>query len=255
MPEQIASTITAVRHLGASVHLLWARAPELATAARPGQFVMVCCGQGYDPYLPRPLSIHRMDRAAGKIALLFAEVGRGSRWLAQRQPGDTLDIVGPLGNGFALPDRPGARLLLVAGGIGIAPLMALADAGLAAGHSVTLLYGVATAARLYPSELGPSGVEVFVATEDGSAGLKGMVSHLLSCHLKDTDCVFACGPVDMYRALGQVKHLLEGRSVQVSMEARMACGLGACFGCTIETSHGPRRVCHDGPIFELGQVF
>ena len=256
MPEQVVATVVAAQHLGARAHLLWANAPALAASARPGQFVMVRCGegQGHDPYLRRPLSIHRIDGGAGNIALLFAEVGRGTRWLAQRQPRDVLDMVGPLGNGFTLPDHTGARLLLVAGGMGIAPLMALAETGLARGHGVTLLQGAATAARLYPAELVPAGLRMMSATEDGSAGFKGLVSHLVSSYVKDTDAIFACGPVPMYRALGKLKEL-RGKPMQVSMEARMGCGLGACFGCTIETTAGPKRVCLDGPIFELGQLF
>lgn len=255
MPEHIVSTVVTAQHLGARAHLLWAYAPALAAAAQPGQFVMVRCreGEGHDPYLRRPLSIHRIDRAAGNIALLFAEVGRGTRWLAQRQPRDVLDTIGPLGNGFTLPGRE-ARLLMVAGGMGIAPLMALAEAARAKGHSVTLLQGAATATRLYPADLLPAGLQMVAATEDGSAGVKGLVSHLVSNYVKNADAVYACGPVPMYHTLEALPEL-RGKPVQMSMEARMGCGLGACFGCTIETKAGPKRVCLDGPIFELGQLF
>ena len=253
MTEQLICEITSIKHLKSGVHLLEAKATAIATSAHPGQFVMVRCGAGYDPYLRRPFSIHRMNRTDGTISLLFTEVGRGTRWLAQRQPGDTLDIVGPLGNGFVLPAQPGARLLLVAGGMGIAPLVALTEAALARGHSVTLLHGAATVALLYPEDMRPTGLEMVVATEDGTAGVKGMVSHMLPDYVTDIDSIFVCGPMDMYRALGQMKGL-QGKSVQVSLETRMGCGLGACFGCTIDTRQGPKRICQDGPVFELSQI-
>lgn len=232
--------------------LLWAHAPEIAGAARPGQYVMVRCGESCDMPLRRPLSVHRVS-ADGRVGLLLAVVGRGTEWLAQRRVGDHLDLLGPLGSGFEV--RPEAQnLLLVAGGIGIAPLVALAEHALGAGRSVVLVVGDRTSARVYPERLLPSGVRAVVATEDGSAGFHGMATDLLPRLAREADQVFACGPLAMYRAMSGMSDELGGKPVQVLMEVVLGCGVGACLGCTVETRRGPRLVCRDGPVFELRDI-
>ncbi len=236
-------------------YLLWVMAPEIASEAQPGQFVMVRTSEGYDPLLRRPLSIHRVargEREHGALALLFAVVGRGTNWLAQRKEGEAIDLLGPLGHGFKV-DPPPRNLLLVAGGVGIAPLVFLAQRGIAEGHQVALLLGASAKAQLYPAHLIPPEVNLLVATEDGSVGRRGMVTHLLADHAPGAEQVFACGPISMYQALADMsrKGMFEGKSVQVSMEVRMGCGRGACYGCALETKSGLRLVCKDGPIFEL----
>lgn len=213
---------------------------------------MVRTGEGYDPLLRRPLSIHRVAplSSPSQLALLFTVVGRGTKWLAQRKRGDIIDLLGPLGNGFEIKSRD---LLLVAGGIGIAPLVALAERGLAEGSQVTLLLGVPTKAQLYPSHLLPAEVKPFSSTEDGSAGRKGLVTDLLADFAAEAGQIFACGPLSMYNVMAS-QDALQGKSVQVSMEVRMGCGFGACYGCALETKRGLRLVCKDGPIFELGEL-
>ena len=255
--KEVNANIISQSQVCPGMHLVWLETPELAAAARPGQFVMVRCGEGYHPLLRRPLSIHRIG--ANGIALLFAVVGRGTGWLAERRLGDTLSLLGPLGNGFTL--NPKTRdLLLVAGGIGIAPLMALAEQALHSDLRVRLLLGARDAAGLYPANLIPSRLETIVMTEDGSAGPSrgraGLVTEPLPGLAREADQVFACGPLPMYRTLHKMrsKDGLRGKSVQVSLETRMGCGVGACYGCTIETRGGPRRVCRDGPVFELSEV-
>jgi len=213
---------------------------------------MVRTGEGYDPLLRRPLSIHRVAplSSPSQLALLFTVVGRGTKWLAQRKRGDIIDLLGPLGNGFEIKSRD---LLLVAGGIGIAPLVALAERGLAEGSQVTLLLGVPTKAQLYPSHLLPAEVKPFSSTEDGSAGRKGLVTDLLADFAAEAGQIFACGPLSMYNVMAR-QDALQGKSVQVSMEVRMGCGFGACYGCALETKRGLKLVCKDGPIFELGEL-
>ncbi len=233
------------------VCLLWLEAPEIAALARPGQFVMVRCGAGYDPLLRRPFSVHRVARS-GRVALLFGVVGRGTGWLSRREEGDTVDLLGPLGNGFSI--RPAARsLLLLAGGIGVAPLVFLAEVALEAGHEVTLLIGTRTAAGLYPGTLLPSKAKLVLVTEDGSDGVQGMVVDHIDAYVGQAEQVFACGPVAMYRSMA-VMQCLTRKRVQVSLETTMGCGLGACYGCAARTTKGTRMVCHDGPVFELGDV-
>jgi dihydroorotate dehydrogenase electron transfer subunit len=146
-------------------HLLWLQAPDIAEVAQPGQFVMVRCGEGYDPLLRRPFSIHQVANG-GQIALLFNIVGRGTEWLSQCREGDTIDLLGPLGNGFSL--QPSSRkLLLVGGGIGIAPLVFLAEKAIGERRSITLLIGARDASLLYPRSLLPSSIKLVTATEKG----------------------------------------------------------------------------------------
>jgi dihydroorotate dehydrogenase electron transfer subunit len=230
-------------------HLLWLEAPQIAKQARPGKFVMVSCGEKGEYQLRRPLSIHQ--REGDKIALLFNVVGGGTEWLSQRKPGDKLDLLGPLGNGFSI--RPDSKkLLMIAGGIGIAPLRFLADEADRRGLSVTLLYGTPTAAQLYPSKLLPK-VRLVTATEDGSAGRKGMITDFLPEYIGWADQLFACGPLAMYQTMAGMKEL-KAKPVQISLEVRMGCGLGICFGCTVKTKKGLKQVCKDGPVFELNDV-
>jgi dihydroorotate dehydrogenase electron transfer subunit len=234
------------------VHLMRLRAPDIAAEARPGQYVMVHCGEGPDLVLRRPLSIHRAS-ADGSVDFLLAAVGRGTDWLAQRRGGDVLDLLGPLGNGFSV--NPGSRsLLLVAGGIGIAPLAALAEEAIAANRSVRLLIGCGTASQVYPERLLPPGIETIVATEDCSLGEGGMVTDLLPRFVPDADQLFACGPLPMYRAMREMSSLFGGVPVQVTLETVLGCGVGACLGCSIETVNGRKLVCKDGPVFQLGEV-
>ena len=232
-----------------NIYLLWAKSPDIAKAAQPGQFVMVRSSSDNDRLLRRPLGIHRVNDK-GEIALLYEMVGKGTEWLAQRQKDEPLDILGPLGRGFAVDSK---RLLLVAGGVGIAPLIFLAEKAIADGRKVTLIFGVKTAKQVYPRKLLPAGVEFISVTQDGLIERQGMVTDVLSELIDSVDQIFACGPAAMYKAMSQMK-LLKGKRVQVSMEARMGCGFGICYGCTIKTKQGMRRVCDDGPVFELGDL-
>jgi dihydroorotate dehydrogenase electron transfer subunit len=210
---------------------------------------MVRCGEKDEYQLRRPLSTHQ--REGGKIALLFSVVGGGTQWLSQCQPGDRLDLLGPLGNGFNVnPDSK--NLLLVAGGIGIAPLRFLSDEAVKRGLSVTLLCGTPTSHR-YPPERLPQEIELVTVTEDGSIGRKGMITDILPDYINWADQVFACGPLPMYQAMAHMSEL-KNKPVQISLEVRMGCGLGVCYGCTVKTRSGLKQVCQDGPIFELDDV-
>lgn len=202
--------------------------------------------------LRRPLSIHRVGEY-GTLALLFEVVGQGTKWLGQRRQGDVIDILGPLGNGFAL-SAESHDLLLVAGGMGIAPLVYLAERGLEAGAQVTLLLGAPTAEQVYPGQFLSPQVELQIATEDGSIGSRGTVTDLLSDFANGASQIFACGPIPMYAAMAGLD-LIKGKRVQVSIEARMGCGFGGCYGCAIETKKGRKLVCKDGPVFQLDEIF
>jgi len=232
--------------------LVWLRCPEITREARPGQFVMVRCGE--ELVLPRPFSIHRVNDR-GDIALFFAvwEDGRGTNWLSHCKAGDGVELFGPLGNGFSI--NPTAKnLLLVAGGIGIAPLYWLAQEASSRGCPVTLLLGAQTASQLYPDNLLPDGIELATATDDGSAGKMTLVTGLLPHYSGQADQIFACGPGAMYRDMARHYPQLKSKPVQISMEMRMGCGLGVCYGCTVKTKNGLKQVCRDGPVFNLADL-
>ncbi|UCD53860.1 MAG: dihydroorotate dehydrogenase electron transfer subunit [Dehalococcoidia bacterium] len=234
--------------------LMWLNCPELASKAKPGQFVMVHCGE--DCLLLRPFSIHQIKD--DNIALFYAVLadGKGTNWLSQRKKDDKVKLPIPysLGNGFSI--RSGSNnLLLVAGGNGIAPLYFLAQEALRKDCSVTLLYGTANKNR-YPEHLMPSGIELVAATEDGTVGQKGMITDFLPDFVDRADQIFVCGPTEMYRNMARRKKELkfEGKQVQISLEVRMGCGLGVCYGCTVKTKEGLKQVCKDGPIFDLDSI-
>jgi len=236
--------------------LLWLSGPALARGAAPGRFLMILCGEGLDPLLPRPMSYHRFRQAGGErqFAVLYDVRGRGTAWLSRRRPGDRLLAFGPLGRGFAV-ESSARHLLLVAGGLGIAPLVALAEEAVAKGLAVTLLYGARSADRLVPVSLVPRDVEVVLATDDGSRGHHGPVTDLVPRYLAWADQVLACGPREMYSALAQaVRACGLRRPVQVLLEEHMACGTGVCYGCAVPTRRGMRLVCRDGPRFSLWDV-
>jgi len=226
--------------------LIQLKCPEIASEARPGQFVMVNCGE--ECLLRRPFSLHQVNKDG--IALFYAVLvdGKGTRWLAQRQAGDKLDLLGPLGNGYKIP-AGSHKLLLLAGGVGIAPLYFLAQDAVKKKHSVTLLYGTADKKRLSI----PPQIKLVPATEDGSVGQRGMITEILPDYISQADQVFACGPLQMYQTMARMPQLRD-KPVQVSLEVRMGCGLGACYGCTIKTKNGLKQVCRDGPVFDLNDI-
>jgi len=271
--KQTLCSVTSNVEVMPGIHLMWIEAPNIVGSVLPGQFITVRCG---DFTLRRPLSVHQVS--SREIALLFNVAGKGTLWLSQRQTGDRIDILGPLGKGFSI--EPGARnLLLVAGGIGIAPLFFLMQHA-SSQHQITLIHGASTAAQLYPfysagkkrSKLPPlpKGVQFIPITEDGSMSKKGMATDILPDFLDRADQVYACGPADMYKAMaltlnpsplkgeekgeGEKQSNLKIRKCQVSLEVRMGCGFGACYSCTINTKKGLKQVCRDGPVFELDDI-
>ena len=247
-------------------YITWFAAPDVVRGAAPGQFVMLRCVEpGAQPHatalpdgplLPRAMSIHRLRESADGQAwsILYDVVGRGTAWLAGRRPGDLVFCWGPLGRGYALR-RTAQQLLLVAGGIGVAPLVWLADEAIAKGKSVTMVLGGRTAEQIFPAALLPAEVEVVVTTEDGSLGSRGLVTEAFVERLEWCDEAYACGPNAMFQALGEaMRRSRLRRPVQVLLEEGMGCGTGICYGCAVETRRGVRLVCKDGPRFELAQL-
>ncbi|MDQ6749075.1 MAG: dihydroorotate dehydrogenase electron transfer subunit, partial [Candidatus Dormibacteraeota bacterium] len=234
--------------------LLRLRSPRIATAGLPGQFVHIRCGGGSDPLLRRPFSFADIDRQAGTYDILFNVVGQGTAILAAAEAGQAFEALGPLGHGFTLPPR--GTLLMIAGGLGVAPFPLLARVARERGLKMRWLNGAYTAHQLLPLELLPEGVESHQCTDDGTAGEEGLVTALSERLLDGVAAVHACGPTPMLIALArQWQRLADaGRKLprcEVSLEAPMGCALGTCLGCVVPAAAGGYdRVCVEGAVFD-----
>lgn len=240
-------------------HRLILRSAALARAL-PGQFVQLRPGPGTDPLLRRPFSVHLADPSAGQIWLLIRISGPGTARLASAAPGEMLDAIGPFGRGFPCLDEPG-KALLVGGGIGLAPLYYFAALRRRQGLPFEFLAGGAGAASLPGGDYFlEQGLTPLVATEDGSRGVAGTVVDLLAQRLDGGEKparIHACGPPAMLAAVVELGRA-RGVPTHVSLEARLACGVGACLGCALPFRRGGgieyRRVCRDGPVFDGEEV-
>ncbi|MBW1709219.1 MAG: dihydroorotate dehydrogenase electron transfer subunit [Deltaproteobacteria bacterium] len=251
------------RQLMEGTYLMRLRAPEIAAAAKPGQFVMVRTGseplEG-GPLLRRPFSLHRLN-SSGEISLLYRVIGVGTRIMGGVEPGRELEIMGPLGRGFDFSEAK-EQSYLVAGGIGLAPMIALAEA--MGDRKSKFFYGARTSKEvdvfLALIRQTPYEGELVLTSEDGLKAAKGMVTGPLAVALEEEPAqLFACGPRLM---LARVAVLAReaGVRAQVSLEANMACGLGACLSCAVERASGEEsgpvysRVCFEGPVFFAEEV-
>jgi dihydroorotate dehydrogenase electron transfer subunit len=271
------ATVVETTHLYADTWITWFRSPEIGNGAYAGQFMMLRCDDAaaydipttglrqpatdFDPLLPRPMSFHRVRNGdhGPEWAILYDVIGRGTAWLSRREPGDRVYGWGPLGRGYEI-GHASRNLLLVAGGIGVAPLVWLAEDAVAKGLSVTIIIGARDAEHVFPSHLLPQEVEVVVTTDDGSAGRKGLVTEPFGELLEWCDQAFACGPNAMMQAMAAVARASKTRrGLQVLLEERMACGTGICYGCAVQVRvRGGRTmklVCKDGPRFEAREVW
>jgi dihydroorotate dehydrogenase electron transfer subunit len=254
--------VVSVEPVARETFRLHLRVPEIAAQARPGQFVMAgpLNEDFQDPFLGRPFSIHRVTPEGG-LQLLFAAVGRGTSALSRVRPGERLWLLGPQGAGFTLQGRANP-LILVAGGLGVAPLFFLAEEALRIRRRVLFLFGARSAQQLVAlRDLADRGAEVRLATDDGSAGERGTVVELLSRVLDRLPGetfpgagLGVCGPWPMLQEAARVARE-RGLPAEISLEVRMACGAGACLGCTVDLPAGKKRVCVDGPVFPATEVF
>jgi dihydroorotate dehydrogenase electron transfer subunit len=233
------------------------RAPDIAQAAKPGQFMMIKTSDGLDPLLRRPFSIHQVA-AGGLVQVLFKALGKGTRLMAGLQPGQAMDLLGPLGQGFTI-DRDHLHCL-VGGGIGIAPLLFLAKKLLKENKpgTIKVLLGARTGKEIatLADDFESMGLAVHSATEDGSLGHHGLVTDLF--HQLDPNgqyMVYTCGPHPMLKAV-VADCMKNSWGCQVSLETHMACGLAACLGCAVQKADlsGYVHVCKDGPVFEAKEV-
>ncbi|GBC64152.1 dihydroorotate dehydrogenase electron transfer s ubunit [Desulfonema ishimotonii] len=231
------------------------------SAARPGQFVMVRFPGQLSPLLRRPFSIHRLVRTDGRtegIELLYKVVGRGTEMLSLCRKGDGLDLLGPLGNGFTIPDHPG-RIFIVAGGIGVAPMFfltsVLREQGLDPARAVVFIGGRSKDDLLCMNDFFSVGMQtVHITTDDGSAGEKDRVTGPLERAIREArpDMIYACGPTPMLKATARLAEDY-GVPCEISIETLMACGMGACLGCAVRPKKQTGKYLHaclDGPVFD-----
>jgi len=232
--------------------------------ASPGQFVNVKVCEGYDPLLRRPLSIHRASKEHKRFELLYEVVGKGTELLSRHSVGSELDILGPLGKGFTVEKKEIA--VLVGGGMGVAPLLSLAEQitnnKSQKTNALYILIGAKTRDRvLCEKEFKGITDQVLVSTDDGSYGKKGFISDILlsliddqlTTHNFQLTTIYACGPQAMLRAVTDIA-FQKKIDCQISMEQHMACGIGTCMGCVIRTKDGYKKVCDEGPVFDSKEI-
>jgi dihydroorotate dehydrogenase electron transfer subunit len=250
MPTSQLSCVIANEQLTADVFRLTVFAPQIAAAALPGQFVMVRTVKSLDPLLRRPFSIHSRG-ADGSLSLLFKIVGKGTALLAQARPDEQLDILGPFGKGFDVTaDQP---VCLIGGGMGIAPLLFLAQELPGKKHA---LLGARNKAELAPlaEMFADLNCEIKLATDDGSLGHHGFIPDLLAEVLPLISQICTCGPSAMMRSVARKCYAAQ-TPCQVSLETHMACGLGACLGCAVPGKNEQYlHVCKEGPVFNSNEL-
>lgn len=234
----------------------------IAKKAKPGQFLDIKLSNGLKPFLRRPFSVHNIS--GSKLEILYEVLGEGTRILSGKKKGEYLDIIGPLGNGFdyKTQDTRHKTQVIVAGGIGVAPLLFLSEK-IKVRNKIVLIGAKTKKQVLCEKEFKNAGCDVKIATDDGSVGFKGKVTSLLENILRNqgespkggesTSTIYACGPKPMLRAVSDIANK-SNISAQISMEEHMSCGIGACLGCVVKTKNGLERVCKEGPVFNANDL-
>lgn len=248
--KDIRAKILSNEKIGHAYYKMAIDASHIAKTAKPGQFVQIKCSDSPEPLLRRPLSIHK------RVEVLYEVVGKGTEILSKKQKGEYLDILGPLGNGFSLPEASSLepRAIIIAGGIGAAPLVFLAEELKKKNVKTVVLIGAKTKKLiLCEKDFKKFTSEVYVSTDDGTYGSKGFVSRLFHNILKTTErgfetIVYVCGPHGMLKCIADICRE-RNFECQVSLEEKMACGIGVCLGCVVKTKSGNKLACKDGPVF------
>ena len=242
--------------------------PAIAEQIKPGQFIMLRVTRHPSPLLKRPFSVYRSysvrhpePKHRGNLVILYKKVGKGTERMTELKKGESVELIGPLGNGFRLPPLPSsANRILIGGGVGIVSLYSLVKGALP-GNLFVFVGGRTKEDILCVPDFKKFTRHVFVATEDGSLGFKGNVIDLFRSQKaafkeKDPSYVYACGPMAMLKGLSEAA-AAEPFACQASLETRMACGFGACYGCVVKTKDPKtpyHRVCKEGPVFDLHDI-
>lgn len=246
-------SITSIVKMADDIYSMWIKDEDMAKEAVAGQFVSIYCKDG-SRLLPRPISLCEIDQDNGTLRLVYRIAGKGTEEFSKWNAGDTIQVMGPLGNGF-LPETDIKKAILIGGGIGIPPMLELAkelncEMDIILGYRDTLFL---------ENEFKPYG-NVYISTEDGSVGTKGNVIDAIKENGLKADIIYACGPTPMLRGIKAFAEE-QGIKAQISMEERMACGIGACLACVCkskETDHhtnvNNKRICKDGPVFYATEV-
>lgn len=249
--SKIMAQVVSQEQLGSDIYSMVILTPEIAAEAKPGQFVSLYCKDG-SRLLPRPISICETDKEEGCLRLVYRAVGKGTMEFKELKAGDFIPVMGPLGNGFPLKKK---KAFLIGGGIGIPPMLELAK-NLDCKKQIILGY---RDEMFLDWELAQHGT-IYVATEDGSYGTKGNVLDAIKANGLDADLIYACGPTPMLRAIKEYAQE-NGIECYLSLEERMACGIGACLACVCQskekdahTNVNNKRVCKDGPVFLAQEV-
>ena len=258
MSKLFKATVTENKRLIKDHYLLTLRPLKRTKKSRPGNFYMLSVASGQDPLLKRPFSVHRSTNK--EFQILYRVVGKGTTMLSNKTAGEVLDVIGPLGNTFPVNNK--SRSILVAGGLGIAPMFGLADSivNSPAPEQPLLFYGSRTGKEiLCKKELASIGIRPVITTDDGTAGKKGNIVEVLEKFIKSGSLnaneytIYACGPKPMLKALSGLADKL-GIKGYAALEQNMACGVGTCLGCVVHTTSGLKRVCKEGPVFQMEDI-
>lgn len=231
------------------------KAPQIAMNAKPGQFVMLSIWKTKDPFLKRPFSFHKIEPKKGTFDILYKEVGKGTQIMANSNIGDQVELIGPFGNGFEIPENI-HNIAIVARGRGIAPLLPLVLVSKKRGIGIYAFLSAQTDNLLLCcNEVKSLSKKIFYTTDNGSKGIKGKVTDFLEKELEEVaiDVVYICGSKRLTRHIRKLQKKYNF-SAFVSLEEHMACGIGACKGCVHRTKRGYERVCKEGPVFPVENV-
>lgn len=269
--KKVTAAVYRQEQLAVGIYDMWIET-DLAREAKPGQFLMVY-PRSAATLLPRPISICETDRERGRLRIVYRVFGQGTTEFSAYHAGEPVQILGTLGNGFPVEKAAGKRVFLVGGGIGIPPMLALAkELALAPAKEITGAEGTPQVPASLHAFLGYRDSQLFlkkdlekyaetvIATEDGSVGTKGNVMDAIAGQNAEADVIYACGPMPMLRAIKQYA-VQNGIPAYLSLEERMACGVGACLGCVCRTTHkdahshvNNARICTEGPVFLADDV-
>ncbi|KPJ64474.1 hypothetical protein AMJ44_12740 [candidate division WOR-1 bacterium DG_54_3] len=262
MISQFSSPIISKQKLKEDIFKLTLRSPLISKTAKPGNFVHIKVSSNSYPLLRRAFSVHSVDKHKKNFEVLFKVVGKGTKILSEKSPGDMLDLLGPIGKGFSVPPK-GETVMLVAGGMGIAPLWFLFGNIIEKIPKERLIFFLGAKTKkelLYCEKLKDFGVNLIVTTDDGSFGTKGLVTEVFLKEIRKRKNesrklkVYSCGPQEMLKKVSEISKQYD-LSCQISLEGSMACGVGACWGCAVKLNNGGyKRVCIDGPVFEAREV-
>lgn len=258
MKKKEICTVIRQKEIGDGIFSMWIQTENIGKEAKPGQFVSLYSKDG-SKLLPRPISLCEIDRENSRLRLVYRVTGAktGTEEFSRLKAGDTIPVIGPLGNGFPVEKAEGKRAFLMGGGIGVPPILELAKQMQC--EKKQIVVGYCNAQTFLKEEFEAAG-ELYISTEDGSVGTKGNVMDAIREQKLEADIIYACGPTPMLRAIKQYAEE-NGIECYISLEERMACGIGACLACVCKSKEkdahsnvNNKRICKDGPVFLSTEV-